>query len=173
MKKIFIIVAFIYCNICFAQKFSAVKIYVSNPYVERVSVIKSQMYNMDYVRSHYATYIFSMEENYINNLYDSLSSLTLKSVLHDSIYLVVPSYDPGCIGTVEMDFEPCIVIDFIGYDKFNLNESHCTFSVNRQGFIHRSFPSKRDELCYANKKCLDFLERQFPGMVFFQNKSGQ
>lgn len=164
MKKILIVFAFICCNACFAQPFSCVKIYITNPYVNRAGVIRSQMYNMDYVRSHYATYMFSMEENYINSLYDSLMSLPLTRVAHDSVFLLIPSYWGS--GTIDMDFEPCIVIDFIRKNRFNTNDEVWTFSMNRQGYVCRTFPPEGNLLCYPNKKCLDFLERQYPGLFF-------
>ena len=37
-------------NMCFAQRFSSVNVYIANSYIERMDVIKTQMYNMDYVR---------------------------------------------------------------------------------------------------------------------------
>lgn len=167
MKKIAIIMAFINCGLCFAQSFTSVNIYITNPYVNRTSMIKSQMYNMDYVRSHYSTYIFSMEENYINNLYDSLASQSLTRVANDSLHLIVPSYDPWCVGTVGMNFEPCIVIDFVIGNKYNLSDDAYTFSVDRRGYIYRSFPSDYDSLCYPDKKCLDFLKRLLPNIICF------
>ena len=84
MKKILVVFAFLSFNICFAQTFSVVKAYITNPYVERVSAIRTQMYNMDYVRSHYATYIFSMDKNYINSIFDSLQSV-LRT--HNDVFL--------------------------------------------------------------------------------------
>lgn len=85
MKKILIVFVFLNFNLCFAQSFSAVKVYIANPYVERVRVIKTQMYNMDYVRSHYASFVFSMEQNYINALFDSLQSFSMTEVAHDRL----------------------------------------------------------------------------------------
>lgn len=37
-------------KMCFAQRFSSVNVYIANSYIERMDVIKTQMYNMDYVR---------------------------------------------------------------------------------------------------------------------------
>ena len=165
MKKLLIIFAILNFYTCFAQTFYAVKVYISNPYVERVDLIKDQMYNMDYVRSHYASCVFSMEQNYINSLYDSLMSLPLTEVAHDSIYLITKAYWGK--GTLEMDFEPCIVIDFIRYNRFNTNEETWTFSVNRQGYVCKRFPPS---LYYPDKRCIDFLKRCFPGMFFLAFK---
>lgn len=161
MKKLLIIFAFLNFNICFAQTFSAVRIYMSNPYVERVDVIKTQMYNMDYVRSHYASCVCSIERNYINALFDSLQSFSMTEVAHDSIALFVDSYWGGS-GNMDMNFEPCIVIDFIRGNRINTNDEVWTFSVNKQGYICRTSIGNR--LCYPNKKCIDFLKRQYPGL---------
>lgn len=163
MKKLLIIAAVIHCSICFSQSFSAVKIYIANPYVERVSVIKTQTYNMDYVRSHYASYVFSMEQNYINALFDSLQSFSITKVDYDSVVLLINS-SMGC-GT-DMNFEPCIVIDFICGNRYNTNDEVWTFSVNKQGYICRTFHSVGNQLCYPNKECIDFLKRQYPGLFF-------
>ena len=167
MKKIIIITAVIISNVCYSQTITGVKVYVSNPYVQRVDVIKTQMYNMDYVRSHYATYVYSMEENYINNMFDSLFSQPLKRVCYDSIGIIIPS-DWRC-GTLDMNFEPCIVIDFVINNKYNINEEVWTFSVNRQGYVCRTFHSEGSVLCYPDKKSLDYLKRTFPG-IFFLHK---
>lgn len=164
MKKLLIIFAFLNFNICFAQTFSAVKVYIANPYVERVDVIKTQMYNMDYVRSHYASCVFSMEHNYINAIFDSLQSFSMTKVAHDSVYLLVDSYWGS--GSIDMNFEPCIVIDFIRGNRYNTDDDVWTFSVNKQGYICRTFPSEGSQLCYPNKKCLDFLKRQYPNLFF-------
>ncbi|MCR5193599.1 MAG: hypothetical protein K6D59_09875, partial [Bacteroidales bacterium] len=132
MKKVIIVVLFCYCNLCFSQSFYSVNIYISNPYVERVDVIKTQMYNMDYVRSHYATQIFSMEVNYVRSLFDSLQSFPLTKVAPDSISIIIPSYWGS--GTLDMNFEPCIVIDFLCGNKYNTNEDVLTFSVDKHGY---------------------------------------
>lgn len=163
MKKLLIVFAFLNFNICFAQTFSAVKIHITNPYVERVCVIKTQTYNMDYVRSHYASYVFSMEQNYINALFDSLQSFCMTEVAHDSIVLLI---DSSLGSGMDMNFEPCIVIDFIHGNRYNTDDEVWTFSVNKQGYICRSFPSVGNQLCYPNKECIDFLERQYPGLFF-------
>ena len=81
--------AVIHCSMCFSQSFTNVNIYIANPYVQRVDVIKMQTFNMDYVRSHYATCVSSMETNYINNLYDSIASFSLSEVAYDSVPLIV------------------------------------------------------------------------------------
>jgi len=164
MKKLLIVFAFLFFNTCFAQKFSEVRVYIKNPYVERVDVIKTQMYNMDYVRSHYASCVFSMEHNYINALFDSLQSFSMTTVAHDSIALFVNSYMGS--GHVDMNFEPCIVIDFIRGNKYNTADDVWTFAVNKQGYICRTFHTIGNQLCYPNKKCLDFLKRQYPGLFF-------
>lgn len=164
MKKILIIFAFLSFNTCFAQTFSAVKVYIANPYIKRVDVIKTQMYNMDYVRSHYASCVFSIEHNYINALCDSLQSFSVTKVAHDSIPLLIESYSG--LGNMDMNFEPCIVIDFIRGNRYNMNDEIWTFSVNKQGYICRTFHSVGNQLCYPNKECLDFLKRQFPGLFF-------
>lgn len=164
MKKLLIIFVLLHFNISFAQTFSAVKVYVANPYVERVDVIKTQMYNMDYVRSHYVSYVFSMEHNYINALFDSLQSFNMTKVAYDSIALLINTYCGS--GNMDMNFEPCIVIDFIRGNRYNTNDDVWTFSVNKQGYICRTFPTVGNRLCYPNKKCLDFLKRQYPGMFF-------
>lgn len=169
MKKLLFVFAFLNFNICIAQTFSAVKVYIANPYVERVDVIKVQMYNMDYVRSHYASCVCSMEHNYINALFDSIQSFTMTRVSHDSVYLLVDSY--WGTGSMDMNFEPCIVIDFIRGDRINTNDEVWTFSVNRQGHICRTFPSEGNLLCYPNKECIDFLERQYPGLFFLPQVS--
>lgn len=165
MKKLLIIFAFLNFNICFAQTFSAVRIYIANPYVERVDAIKTQMYNMDYVRSHYASCVFSIERNYMNALFDSLQSFSMTKVARDSIALFVDSYWGGS-GNMDMNFEPCIVIDFIHGNRNNTNDAVWTFSVNKQGYICRTFHTVGNQLCYPNKKCLDFLKRQYPGLFF-------
>ncbi len=165
MKKILIVFVFLNFNLCFAQTFSAVKVYIANPYVERVRVVKTQMYNMDYVRSHYASFVFSMEQNYINALFDSLQSHSLTRVARDSIDLFVKSYWGGT-GNVDMNFEPCIVIDFIRGNGYSTNEDVWTFSVNKQGYICRTFHTVGNQLCYPNKECIDFLKRQYPGLFF-------
>ena len=164
MKKLLIVFAFLNFNTCIAQTFSAVKVYIVNPYVERVDVIKTQMYNMDYVRSHYASCVFSMERNYINALFDSLQSFSLTKVAHDSITLYIKSY----LGTghMDMNFEPCIVIDFIRGNRYNTDDDVWTFAVNKQGYICRTFHTVGNQLCYPNNKCLDFLKRQYPGLFF-------
>lgn len=168
MKKLLIIFSILIFNICSAQTFYAVKVYIANPYVERVGVVKSQMYNMDYVRSHYASCVFSIEDNYINALFDSLQSFSMTRVAHDSIDLLIHSYWGG---DMNMNFEPCIVIDFIfgnrySTNKYNTNSDIWTFSMNKQGFICRTFHTSGNKLCYPNQKCVDFLKRQFPGMFF-------
>lgn len=161
MKKLLIIFAFLNFNICFAQTFSAVRIYIANPYVKRVNVIKTQMYNMDYVRSHYASCVFSREQNYMNALFDSLQSFPMTEVDRDSISLFVDSYWGGGL---DMNFEPCIVIDFIR-SRSNTYDEEWTFSVNKEGFICRTFKTVvGNRLCYPNKEFLDFLKRQFPGL---------
>lgn len=164
MKKLLIVFAFLNFNMCIAQTFSAVKVYIVNPYVERVDVIKTQMYNMDYVRSHYASCVFSMERNYINALFDSLQSFSLTKVAHDSINLFVNLY--WGTGHMDMNFEPCIVIDFIRGNGYNTNDDVWTFAVNKQGYICRTFHTVGNQLCYPNNKCLDFLKRQYPGLFF-------
>ena len=45
MKKLLILLALVYFNVCFAQTIIGVKVYISNPYVERVNAIKTQIYN--------------------------------------------------------------------------------------------------------------------------------
>ena len=150
--------AVIHCSMCFSQSFTNVNIYIANPYVQRVDVIKMQTFNMDYVRSHYATCVSSMETNYINNLYDSIASFSLSEVAYDSVPLIVQPY---CLG-LEMDFEPCIVIDFIKGNRFNINEETSTFAVDRRGYVYTF-----NELSYPNKRFLDFIESSFPGMIFF------
>lgn len=165
MKKISIIWAFMHCVLSSAQSFTSVHIYISNPYVERVGMIKSQMYNMDYVRSHHATYVFSIEQNYINSLYDSLSSPSLSRVANDSLYLIVPSYTKECTGTVEMNFEPCIVIDFVRGNKFNLSDDACTFSMDKRGYIYRSTLSDCD-LYYPDKTYIDCIKRVLTNMIY-------
>lgn len=162
MKKLLIVFVFLYCNICFSQSFSCVKIYIANPYVNRIDVAKTQMYNMDYVRSHYASYVFSIEENYINSLFDSLMSFTLIRVANDSIDLLI--HESAGFG-LDMNFEPCIVIDFVRNNKYNINQEVCTFSVNKQGYVYRPFFSK-GELFYPNQKFLDFLKLRFLGLFF-------
>ncbi len=167
MKKIIIIVfVCFYCNVCVSQSFSGVKIYIANPYVERVNVIKTQMYNMDYVRSHYATYVFSMEDNYVNSLFDCLQSFSLTKVGQDSVFLLINSY--WGTGTVDMDFEPCIVIDFIRGNRYNTNDDVWTFSVNKQGYVCRTYPSEGNQLCYPNQRFLEFLKSRFPDMFLYQ-----
>lgn len=165
MKKLLIVFAFVSCSVCNAQNILNVKVYISNPYVESVDVIKTQMYNMDYVRSHYATKVFSMEKNYVNSLYDSLMSFPLTEVARDSIDIVVSSYW-GISTILEMDFEPCIVIDFIYDNKFNTNDLCWFFSVNKLGYVCKS-SGPEYVLYYPNERFLDFLERQFPGMIFW------
>ncbi|MDY6370680.1 MAG: hypothetical protein SPL12_00070 [Bacteroidales bacterium] len=164
MKKILIVFVFLNFNLCFAQSFSAVKVYIANPYVERVRVVKTQMYNMDYVRSHYASFVFSMEQNYINAIFDSLQSFSMTEVAHDSIALFVESYWGST--NMDMNFEPCIVIDFIRGNGYSTNEDVWTFSVNKQGYICRTFHTIGNRLCYPNKECIDFLKRQYPGLFF-------
>lgn len=166
MKKLLFTIALFYCNICFPQSFSGVKVYIANPYVERNDVIKTQMYNADYVRSHYSTIVYSMEENYVNRLFDSLQSFSLTKVDHDSIFLLIPS-DWGT-GTIDMVYEPCIVIDFFRGNRYNVNDDVWTFSVNREGYVCRTFRSEGNVLCYPNQRFLDFLKRQFPGMFFLR-----
>lgn len=166
MKKLLIIFAFLIFNTCFAQTFSAVKVYITNPYVERVDVIKTQMYNMDYVRSHYASCVFSIEHNYINALFDSLQSFSLTKVHHDSIALLFNSYWGS--GNMDMNFEPCIVIDFIRGNRYNTNDDVWTFSVNKQGYVCRTYPSEGNQLCYPNQRFLEFLKSRFPDMFFYQ-----
>ncbi|MCR5193265.1 MAG: hypothetical protein K6D59_08170, partial [Bacteroidales bacterium] len=87
---------------------------------------------MDYVRSHYATQIFSMEVNYMRSLFDSLQSFPLTKVAPDSIGIIIPSYWGS--GTLDMNFEPCIVIDFLCGNKYNTNEDVLTFSVDKHGY---------------------------------------
>lgn len=164
MKKLLIVFAFLNFNMCIAQTFSAVKVYIGNPYVERVRCITTQLYNMDYVRSHYASCVFSMERNYINALFDSLQSFSLTKVAHDSINLFVNLYWGS--GHMDMNFEPCIVIDFIRGNRYNTDDDVWTFAVNKQGYICRTFHTVGNQLCYPNKKCLDFLKRQYPGLFF-------
>ena len=165
-KKAIIVFVCFYCNVCVSQSFSGVKIYITNPYVERVNVIKTQMYNMDYVRSHYATYVFSMEDNYVNSLFDSLQSFSLTKVGQDSVFLLINSY--WGTGTVDMDFEPCIVIDFIRGNRYNTNDDVWTFSVNKQGYVCRTYPSEGNQLCYPNQRFLEFLKSRFPDMFLYQ-----
>ena len=157
MKKLLIIIALLYCNICFAQKYSAVKVYIANPYVERMPVIQTQSYNMDYVRSHYASCVFSVENNYINSLLDSLQSFPMTPVSRDSIVLLM---DCHWGSGMDMNFEPCIVIDFIRGNVININDEVWTFAVNKRGYIFQTM----DELNYPNKEFLDFLKRKFPGL---------
>lgn len=164
MKKLLIIFAFLNFNLCLAQTFSAVKVYIGNPYVERVRCITTQLYNMDYIRSHYASCVFSMERNYINTLFDSLQSFSMTKVAHDSINLFVNLYLGS--GHMDMNFEPCIVIDFIRGNRYNTDDDVWTFAVNKQGYICRTFHTVGNQLCYPNKKCLDFLKRQYPGLFF-------
>lgn len=164
MKKLLIIFAFLNFNLCLAQTFSAVKVYIGNPYVERVRCITTQLYNMDYIRSHYASCVFSMERNYINTLFDSLQSFSMTKVAHDSINLFVNLYWGS--GHMDMNFEPCIVIDFIRGNRYNTDDDVWTFAVNKQGYICRTFHTVGNQLCYPNKKCLDFLKRQYPGLFF-------
>lgn len=164
MKKLLIIFAFLNFNICFAQTYSAVKVYIANPYVERVDVIKTQMYNMDYIRSHYASFVFSLERNYIDALFDSIQSFSLTKVDHDSIALLINSYWGA--DNIDMNFEPCIVIDFIRGNRYNTDDDVWTFAVNKQGYICRTFHTVGNQLCYPNKKCLDFLKRQYLGLFF-------
>ena len=130
MKKLLIIFAFLNFNLCLAQTFSAVKVYIGNPYVERVRCITTQLYNMDYIRSHYASCVFSMERNYINTLFDSLQSFSMTKVAHDSINLFVNLYWGS--GHMDMNFEPCIVIDFIRGNRYNTDDDVWTFAVNKQ-----------------------------------------
>ena len=163
MKKLLIIFAFLNFNICFAQTYSAVKVYIANPYVERVDVIKTQMYNMDYIRSHYASFVFSLERNYIDALFDSIQSFSLTKVDHDSIAFLINSYWGA--DNIDMNFEPCIVIDFIRGNRYNTDDVW-TFAVNKQGYICRTFHTVGNQLCYPNKKFLDFLKRQYPGLFF-------
>ena len=170
MKKTLIIFALIYCDMCFAQSFSSVKVYIANPYVDRVDVIKTQMYNTDYVRSHYATYIFSMEKKYIKNLYDSLMSVPLERVAHDSVGIIIPH---GINGEPDIYFEPCIVIDFIRGDRYNTNEDVWTFSMNKQGYVCRTFHSEGYLLCYPSQRLSDFLMRRFIGMFFLVEKDAR
>ena len=164
MKKLLIIFAFLNFNLCLAQTFSAVKVYIGNPYVESVRCITTQLYNMDYIRSHYASCVFSMERNYINTLFDSLQSFSMTKVAHDSINLFVNLYWGS--GHMDMNFEPCIVIDFIRGNRYNTDDDVWTFAVNKQGYICRTFHTVGNQLCYPNKKCLDFLKRQYPGLFF-------
>ena len=165
MKKSLIVFAILYCNVCFSQSFSCVKVYISNPYIERIDVIKTQTYNMDYVRSHYATYIFSMEDNYINALFDSLQSFSMTKVDHDSVDLLIDTH----FGFgMDMNFEPCIVIDFVRGNRYryNMNEDVWTFSMDRSGYVCKTENSVGNVLFYKNKSCVDFLKRQFPNMFF-------
>ena len=164
MKKLLIIFAFLNFNLCLAQTFSAVKVYIGNPYVESVRCITTQLYNMDYIRNHYASCVFSMERNYINTLFDSLQSFSMTKVAHDSINLFVNLYWGS--GHMDMNFEPCIVIDFIRGNRYNTDDDVWTFAVNKQGYICRTFHTVGNQLCYPNKKCLDFLKRQYPGLFF-------
>lgn len=164
MKKLLMVFALANFSTSFAQTLNGVKVYISNPYVERGYVIKTQMYNMDYIRSHYATSMFSMEKNYVGNLYDSLEALPLTRVTYDSIELVVPSAWGG--GTLNMNFEPCIVIDFIMGNRYNLNEEIWTFSLDRRGYICKTEHSEGNVLFYPDKRCIDFLKRQFPGLFY-------
>lgn len=151
-------------KMCFAQRFSSVNVYIANSYIERMDVIKTQMYNMDYVRSHYTTHIFSMDENYITNLYDSLKSLPLKEVNRDSIHYLFCCTDGR---TTNEFFEPLIVIDFVIGERIIKNEGVLTFSVNRRGYVYKELDSNR-EIYYPNNKCKIFLEQLFPGMIFFR-----
>lgn len=159
-RLIFLLLICININLCFSQSFHSVNIYISNPYVERCSLIRDQMYNMDYVRSHYATKITSIEKNYIKALYDSLFTMPLTQVDKDSFYLILHSFHPGCNGSCLTDFEPCIVIDFVaGYDNYL-----GTFAMDRRGYIYMRGPHHYDLLYYLDMRCIDFLERLFPKM---------
>lgn len=165
MKRLFIVFAFLNCCICYAQNIIGMKIYIANPYVERSEVIKCQAYNMDYVRAHHASYIFSMEENYINALYDSLASLPLTRLNRDSISTILPY---GSNGNTDMYFEPCVVIDFILANRFNTDEEVWTFSIDRQGYVCRTFWAEGNVLCYPNIQCIAFLKRRLPGLFIFR-----
>lgn len=163
MKKLLIVFALLNFNICLAQTFSAVKVYITNPYIERVPVIKTQMFNMDYVRSHYVSCVFSMEGNYINALFDSLQSFPMTRVSPDSVHLSVISYWGA--GNMDMNFEPCIVIDFIRGNRYSTDTDDVwTLSVNKQGYICRTFPAEGNQLCYPNRECIEFLKRQYSGL---------
>ena len=102
-----------------------------------------------------------MEKNYVGHLYDSIESLQLTRVAYDSIALIVPSAWGG--GTLDMNFEPCIVIDFITRQRYGLNEEVWSLSVDKRGYICKTEP-EGNLLFYPDKRCIVFLKRQFPGL---------
>lgn len=164
MKRLLLYaLVFIIPYFCKAQDFNCVKIYIVDSYLIRNECVKTQYKNMDYVRSHYSMYIYILEKNTIQTLYDSLMAISLKEISNDSINILFPSRHMS----PDVYFEPCIVVDFISSNYLFENQYITTFSINNSGVVCRTAFGFGNTLYYPNPKIKSFLKEKLWGIVRF------
>ena len=162
MKKSLIFIIVLICaSLSYAQEHKSLKVYLSNPYYLRQDVIKTCSYNMDHLRCHYASAIYTMEQNYVRGVYDSISSIQYVEVSADSISSEAFFYGSG---PIDVSFEPVIILDFELGKEHMENEYVWTFALDRRGYIFITSDHCGGQIFYPNTQCLNFLKHRFAGL---------
>ena len=148
-----------------------VKIYIIDSYHVRRGLVKEliYVYNINYVRTHYSTYIYTLERNTIERLYDSIFCVdTLVKIDREKVKEEERRFLPNSI-------EPIIVIDFVinpafcsGPPRIGINENGTvlTIGIDRSGCI---CIGKENNLYYPNPRLLKFIEEYFHHIIRFSH----